>query len=36
LIAVTLHRSAPLTPADVGITAAETATGTTLPPQNPG
>src|SRR5215471_1109337 len=36
LIAVTLHRSAPLTPADVGITTAETATGTNLPPENPG
>ena len=36
LIAVTLHRSAPLTPADVGITVAETATGTDLPPENPG
>ena len=34
LIAVTLHRSA-LTPADVGITA-ETATGTSAPPDNPG
>jgi Kef-type K+ transport system membrane component KefB len=36
LIAVTLHRSAPLTPADAGITAAETATWTNLPPENPG
>jgi len=36
LIAVTLHRSAPLTPADVGITAAGTASGTNLPPENPG
>jgi Kef-type K+ transport system membrane component KefB len=36
LIAVTLHKSAPLTPADVGITTAETATGTNLPPENPG
>ncbi len=35
LIAVTLHRSA-LTPADVGITAEETATGTSAPPDNPG
>ena len=35
LIAVTLHRSAPLTPADVGITA-ETATGTSAPPEDPG
>src|SRR6516162_2331417 len=36
LIAVTLHRSATLTPADVGITAAGTASGTDLPPENPG
>jgi Kef-type K+ transport system membrane component KefB len=36
LIAVTLHRSAPLTPADAGIIAAETATGTNLPPENAG
>jgi Kef-type K+ transport system membrane component KefB len=36
LIAVTLHRSTPLTPADVGITAEENATGTNAPPENPG
>ena len=36
LIAVTLHRSAPLTPAGAGITVAETATGTILPPENAG
>jgi Kef-type K+ transport system membrane component KefB len=36
LIAVTLHRSAPLTPADAGIIVAETATGTNLPPENAG
>jgi Kef-type K+ transport system membrane component KefB len=36
LIAVTLHRSAPLTPADVGITTAEAAAGTGAPPDNPG
>jgi Kef-type K+ transport system membrane component KefB len=35
LIAVTLHRSAPLTPADIQI-AAQTATGTSPPPENPG
>jgi Kef-type K+ transport system membrane component KefB len=35
LIAVTLHRSAPLTPADAGITLAQTATGTSAPPENP-
>ena len=35
-IAVGLHRSAPLTPADVGIATAETATGTGAPPENPG
>ena len=35
LIAVILHRSAPLTPADVGITTAEAA-GTGAPPDNPG
>jgi hypothetical protein len=34
--AVILHRSAPLTPADVGITAAEAAAGTGAPPDNPG
>ena len=33
LIAVTLHRSAPLTPADAGITVAETAIETALPPE---
>jgi hypothetical protein len=31
LIAVTLHKSALLTPADDGITVAETAIGTSLP-----
>ncbi len=36
LIAVTLHRSTPLTPADAGITAEENATGTNAPPENPG
>ena len=36
LIAVMLHRSAPLTPADVGITTAEAAAGTGAPPENPG
>jgi Kef-type K+ transport system membrane component KefB len=36
LIAVTLHRSAPLTPADAGITLAQTATGTSAPRDNPG
>ena len=32
LVAVRLHRSAPLTPADVGISAADTAAGTSAPP----
>jgi len=36
LIAVTLHRSAPLAPADAGITLAQTTTGTSAPPENPG
>jgi hypothetical protein len=36
LIAVGLHRAAPLTPEDVGITTAETATGTNAPLENPG
>ena len=36
LIAVMLHRSAPLTPADVGITTAEAAAGTGAPPDSPG
>jgi Kef-type K+ transport system membrane component KefB len=36
LIAVVLHRSAPLTPADAGITAADMATETSAPPENPG
>jgi len=36
LIAVILHRSAPLTPADVGIPTAEAAAGTGAPPDNPG
>jgi Kef-type K+ transport system membrane component KefB len=35
LIAVGLHRSAPLTPADVGVPAAESATATSAPPENP-
>ena len=35
-IAAGLHRSAPLTPADVGIATAETAAGTGAPPENPG
>jgi Kef-type K+ transport system membrane component KefB len=35
LIAVTLHRSAPLTPADIGIAAEDTATQTSVPPHNP-
>jgi Kef-type K+ transport system membrane component KefB len=36
LVAVGLHRSAPLTPADAGITTAETATETSMSPENPG
>jgi hypothetical protein len=36
LAAVGLHRSAPLTPADVGIITAEAAGGTSTPPDNPG
>jgi Kef-type K+ transport system membrane component KefB len=32
LVAVRLHRSAPLTPADVGISAADAAAGTSVPP----
>jgi hypothetical protein len=36
LIAVGLHRSAPLTPADAGITTAETATETSMSAENPG
>jgi hypothetical protein len=36
LIAVTLHRSAPLPPGDTGIILAQTATGTSMPPDNPG
>jgi Kef-type K+ transport system membrane component KefB len=36
LIAVTLHRSAPLAPADAGITLAQAATGTSAPPGDPG
>ena len=32
LVAVRLHRSAPLTPADVGISAADAAAGTSAPP----
>lgn len=35
LIAVRLHRGARLTPADVGIPAAESATATSAPPQQP-
>jgi Kef-type K+ transport system membrane component KefB len=35
LIAVGLHRSAPLTPADAGVGAMETATRTSGPPENP-
>jgi Kef-type K+ transport system membrane component KefB len=36
LIAVGLHRSAPLTPAGAGITTAETITGTSAAPEDPG
>jgi Kef-type K+ transport system membrane component KefB len=36
LIAVGLHRSAPLTPADAGITTADTAAETSVPPEIPG
>jgi Kef-type K+ transport system membrane component KefB len=36
LVAVGLHRSAPLTPADVGIITAEAANGTSAPPDNSG
>ena len=36
LIAVMLHRSAPLTPADIQAAAAQAATGTSPPPDNPG
>jgi hypothetical protein len=36
LIAVTLHRTAPLTPADAGMTLAQAATGTGAPPEDPG
>jgi Kef-type K+ transport system membrane component KefB len=36
LIAVGLHRSTPLTPAGAGITTAETITGTSTAPENPG
>ena len=35
LIAVGLHRSAPLTPADVGITTADATTQASAPPENP-
>ena len=35
LIAVSLHRSAPLTPADIAIPAAESADGTSPAPGNP-
>jgi len=35
LIAVTLHRSAPLTPEDVGIPATESAAGTSASPETP-
>ena len=34
-IAVALHRSAPLTPADVGITAPQAGPGASRPPENP-
>jgi hypothetical protein len=36
LIAVGLHRSGPLTPADAGITTVPEVTGRTTPPENPG
>jgi Kef-type K+ transport system membrane component KefB len=36
LVAVVLHRSAPITPADVGITAAEAAARTSTPPEDRG
>jgi Kef-type K+ transport system membrane component KefB len=36
LIAVGLHRSAPLTPADVGIAVVPTASGTSAPPEDSG
>jgi Kef-type K+ transport system membrane component KefB len=36
LIAVMLHRSAPLTPADIPAAPAQAATGTSPPPDNPG
>jgi Kef-type K+ transport system membrane component KefB len=36
VIAVLLHRSAPITPADVGITATESVTGTSPPPEMSG
>jgi Kef-type K+ transport system membrane component KefB len=36
LAAVVLHRSAPITPADVGITTAEAAARTSAPPEDPG
>jgi Kef-type K+ transport system membrane component KefB len=36
LVAVMLHRSAPVTPADAAITAAEAAARTSTPPEDPG
>jgi len=36
LVAVVLHRTAPMTPADVGITTAEPAARTSAPPDDPG
>jgi Kef-type K+ transport system membrane component KefB len=36
LIAVALHRSGPLTPADAGITPVQEVTGSGAPPENPG
>ena len=35
-IAVALHRSAPLTPADAGIATAQAATSSSPPAENPG
>jgi hypothetical protein len=36
LVAVMLHRSAPITPADMGISTAEAAARTGMPPDDPG
>jgi Kef-type K+ transport system membrane component KefB len=36
LVAVVLHRSAPITPADMGITTAEAGARTSMPPDDPG